>query len=376
LLDARYAVLGTLAVNRTTRYGQPRRGRAACHGRAKQQRAAPGREPRRTGPPRAAAQACCEQAVQSRREQPCCALRAAPGEPRQGRAPRRGRHGRAPSGDGMGRCAGRREGRPCRGLGHAVRGCHGHASRALAAHRRHACRAPGRGPRGRDGRERASRGGAARRAPAPGPTASGGGGGGRPPRRGTPGSRRTPWPSFGRAEPRHPAAREGGREGRDEGGEGGEAYHETGVERTDAAATVLGDESDGERRKKRHGEEDEQGAIPRLTGGPHMQRRRLPSRLPHRPGERTAPTRWRLGRAELGHRGSGLRREGERGEKQAAGRETVAGPQTPGRPTTRKGGGGKGRPRLGCAREAGPRERGGGFGVFLIYFPVLALIHH
>jgi hypothetical protein len=203
------------------------------------------------------------------------------------------------------------------------------------------------------------------------PRAGGGGG-----LRGTPGSRRTPWPSFGRAEPRHPAAREGGREGRDEGGEGGEAYHETGVERTDAAATVLGDESDGERRKKRHGEEDEQGAIPRLTDGPHMQRRRLPSRLPHRPGERTAPTRWRLGRAELGHRGSGLRREGERGEKQAAGRETVAGPQTPGRPTTRKGGGGKGRPRLGCAREAGPRERGGGFGVFLIYFPVLALIHH
>jgi hypothetical protein len=195
---------------------------------------------------------------------------------------------------------------------------------------------------------------------------AGGGGGAR--RRGTPGSRRTPWPSFGRAEPRHPAAREGGREGRDEGGEGGEAYHETGVERTDAAATVLGDESDGERRKKRHGEEDEQGAIPRLTGGPHMQRRRLPSRLPHRPGERTAPTRWRLGRAELGHRGSGLRREGERGEKQAAGRETVAGPQTPGRPTTRKGGGGKGRPRLGCAREAGPRERGGGVWGFSYLF--------
>jgi hypothetical protein len=40
----------------------------------------------------------------------------------------------------------------------------------------------------------------------------------------------------------------------------------------------------------------------------------------------------------------------------------AAGPRTPGRPTTRKGGGGKGRPRLGCTREAGPRE--GGFGVF------------
>jgi hypothetical protein len=151
-----------------TRYGQPRRGRAVCHGRAKQQRATPGREPRRTGPPRAAAQACYEQAVQSRREQPrCkqprCALQATPGpqaapwprrkgrarieraqagalaanraevagehatpasrgprvgrpgraldEPRQGHAPRRGRHGRAPGRDGTGRRAG--SPRPC-----------------------------------------------------------------------------------------------------------------------------------------------------------------------------------------------------------------------------------------------------------------------
>jgi hypothetical protein len=99
------------------------------------------------------------------------------------------------------------------------------------------------------------------------PERGGGGGGGL---RGTPWPRRTPCPSSDRAEPHHPAAREGGRDGRDEGGEGGEAYRGTGVERTDAVAVVLGDESDGERRKKHHGEEDEQGAIPRLTGGPHM----------------------------------------------------------------------------------------------------------
>jgi hypothetical protein len=60
--------------------------------------ATPGRELRRTGPPRAAAQACCEQAVQGRREQPrCeqprCALRAAPVQ-RAG-TPRRARGGAA-----------------------------------------------------------------------------------------------------------------------------------------------------------------------------------------------------------------------------------------------------------------------------------------
>jgi hypothetical protein len=64
--------------------------------------------------------------------------------------------------------------------------------------------------------------------------------------RGTPGPRRTPWPSSGRAEPQaiRPRARET-REGRDEGGEGGEAYRGTGVEQTDTAVAVLGDESDG-----------------------------------------------------------------------------------------------------------------------------------
>jgi hypothetical protein len=62
----------------------------------------------------------------------------APGEPRQGRAPRRGHNGRAPSGDGTGHRAGRREGGPRRGLGHAARGRHDRTSRAPAAHRRHA----------------------------------------------------------------------------------------------------------------------------------------------------------------------------------------------------------------------------------------------
>jgi hypothetical protein len=115
-----------------------------------------------------------------------------------------------------------------------------------------------------------------------------------------------------------------------------------GVERTDAAAAVLGDESDGERRKKhRGGEGDEQGATPGLTGGPHMQRRQLPNRLLHRPDERAAPTRWRLGHAELGHRGSGPRHEGEGGrEKQVAG-----------------GWGGKWR--LGRGRLADPRQEKG-----------------
>jgi hypothetical protein len=86
------------------------------------------------------------------------------------------------------------------------------------------------------------------------------------------------------------------------------------------------------------GEGDEQGATLGLTSGPHMQRRWLPNRLPHRPGERAAPTRWRLGHAELGRHGSGPRREGE------------------GRSRPRGGGGGR---RLGCGRLAGPRRETG-----------------
>jgi hypothetical protein len=59
--------------------------------------------------------------------------------------------------------------------------------------------------------------------------------------------------------------------------------------------------------------------------------------------------------------------KGKGGEKQAVGREMAAGPRTPDQPTTRKGGGGKGRPRLGYAREAGPRE-GLGFLFFIFLF--------
>jgi hypothetical protein len=64
-----------------------------------------------------------------------------------------------------------------------------------------------------------------------------------------------------------------------------------------------------------------------------MQRRRQNHHL-HRPGERAAPTRWRLGRAELGCRGSGPRHEGE-GEEGEAGRGggggwRLAGPQREG----------------------------------------------
>jgi hypothetical protein len=55
-----------------------------------------------------------------------------------------------------------------------------------------------------------------------------------------------------------------------------------------------------------------------LTGGPHARRRWLPNRLPHLPGERAAPSRRRLGRAELGRRGFGPRRGWAKGK---AGRE-------------------------------------------------------
>jgi hypothetical protein len=71
--------------------------------------ATPSREPRRTGPPRAAAQACFEQAVQSHREQPhCeqprCTLRAAPGQ--QAGTPRRARGGAALHASQQGRAGG------------------------------------------------------------------------------------------------------------------------------------------------------------------------------------------------------------------------------------------------------------------------------
>jgi hypothetical protein len=53
----------------------------------------------------------------------------------------------------------------------------------------------------------------------------------------------------------HPTVR-----GENQGGEGGEAHRGMGAERMDALTSVLGNESDGERRKKRRGGEgDEQG---------------------------------------------------------------------------------------------------------------------
>jgi hypothetical protein len=171
-------MLGTLAVNRAVRYRQPRRGRDACPGRVKQQRATPGREPRRTGPPRAAAQACCEQAVQGRCEQPRCeqlcrALRATPGRHAGAEAPcvrSRGPHRAASSERAAGakkpRALGAEPGTPRRALpraGHVS--SRGRATRAGRAGRGYAPRR-GRAPESRAGmRERG--GTRASRGPAP-----------------------------------------------------------------------------------------------------------------------------------------------------------------------------------------------------------------
>jgi hypothetical protein len=156
-LAARYAVLGTLAVNRAARYGQPCRGRAACHGRAKQRRAAPGREPRCTGPPRAAAQACSEQAV--RRDTDAMAAcqagtvrNAARGGERVGRAGARARRAGSPWPRQPSSSRAPEARRP--------------SSRPWAAR-------TGRGRTGEPG-PRVPEPRAARRPPAPGPTASGG----------------------------------------------------------------------------------------------------------------------------------------------------------------------------------------------------------
>jgi hypothetical protein len=97
-------------------------------------------------------------------------------------------------------------------------------------------------------------------------------------------------------------------------------------------------------------EGDEQETTTGLTGRPHMQRRRLPNRLPHRPGLRAAPTRWRLGRAKLGRRGAApswvvaapaqdAKGEGGREKQAARGGGRRLGRGAIGRPTTRKGGG-------------------------------------
>jgi hypothetical protein len=170
-------------------------------------------------------------------------------------APRRGPRVLGPS-RGRARRAGESQGRGP---------CHGCASRGG--------RGPGRARRDAGWGGRASQGGAARRASAPGPTASGRATPGQHAERSVPGragrarlratrdarpAGRAPWPSSGHAEPRaiRLRARET-REGMDEGGEGGEAHRGTRAERMDATIEVLGDESDGERRKKCCGGERE-----------------------------------------------------------------------------------------------------------------------
>jgi hypothetical protein len=168
-------------------------------------------------------------------------------------------------------------------------------------------------------------------------------------------------------QPRHPIAREGNQGGEGRGRRGRRGLPRDGVERTDAAAAVPGDENDGERRKKhRGGERDEQGATLGLTGRPHMQRRRLPNRLCT--GRASAPRR--VGPPRLRPK----TRRG-RGEKQAAGGRNGGWAADAWPAHDDKMGRGKGRPRLGCAREANPRE-GRGFGVFPIYFSCFSLIHH
>jgi hypothetical protein len=208
---------------------------------------------------------------------------------------------------------------------------------------------------------------AARRAPAPRPTASGGAvrdAGATPhamaelrPRRAAPHELR----------PRHPIAREGNHGGEGRGRRGRRGLPRDGVERMDVAVAVPGDENDGERRKKRRGgERDEQGATPGLTGRPHMQRRRLPNRLCT--GRASAPRR--VGLPLLRPK----TRRG-RGEKQVAGGRNGGWAADAWPAHDEKRGSGKGRPRLGCAREADLRE-GRGFGVFPIYFSCFSLIHH
>jgi hypothetical protein len=104
--------------------------------------ATPGREPRHTGPPRAATHACYEQAVQGRREQPCCeqprcALRAAPGQ-RAG-MPRHARGGAALRASQQGRAGGRGPRRGCEETAHAGRA--GHAESRAHEQPRAGCRA-------------------------------------------------------------------------------------------------------------------------------------------------------------------------------------------------------------------------------------------
>jgi hypothetical protein len=98
---------------------------------------------------------------------------------------------------------------------------------------------------------------------------------------------------------RRPAAREGNRGREGKGGEGGGAHRGTGAEQTGATAAISGGESFVERRQRnaRRGEREmNRGDFEKLTGGPHRMAAVGQPPCPHRPGERAAPTRWRLGR--------------------------------------------------------------------------------
>jgi hypothetical protein len=231
---------------------------------------------------------------------------------------------------------------------------------------------------------------ATRRASAPGPSASGRATPGQHAERSAPGrtgrargraapdaraAGHAPWLSSGHAEPQAIRPRAGKtREGRDEGGEGGEAHRGTGDERMDATAAVLGDESDGERRKKRHGGEgDEQGTTSGLIGGPHMQRRRLPKPPPAPAGRARRAHALAVGPRRVGPpqlRPKTRRRRGDAGHR--GGRRLDRG--APGRPTTRggrEGGGQVGRAARAQKGRASPWAKKpagkGGFEVFPIF---------
>jgi hypothetical protein len=186
---------------------------------------------------------------------------------------------------------------------------------------------------------------------------------------GTPGPRRTPWPSSGRAEPRHTPwpsssrairsrARET-REGRGEGGEGGEAYRGTG--------------SSGRTRRQRFRATRMMGRGERnIVGEKEMNRGRLW-------GLRAGPTcsgggcrtasapAGRARRAELGRRGSGPRREGEggrsrpRGEERRLGRGRLAGPR-------RQNGEGEGQAAAGLRQGSQPKRGEGIWGFSYLFF--------
>jgi hypothetical protein len=112
------------------------------------------------------------------------------------------------------------------------------------------------------------------------------------------------------------------------------------------------------------------GRLQGLTGGPHMQRRRLP-KPPFAPAGRASHAHALVARSRrVGplHRRPTTRKRKKKGR---GGGEMRLGRGAPNWPTTRGGGRERGRgkcmPRLGCARGTGPRERGfGGFFLFSI----------